>query len=180
MILFFFFIEIKMIYDIENIDIDIIIEPKDINTEYKKTLLKKIVKKYEGKAIDNIGIIKKVNKINEIYGHKIVDNSIFIHFFLNIEIERCLPKIGNQSKLKINKIFPYGIFFIQEHIRILVPANYINKEKFSIETDTDENNTFFLMNKKEKLIYTIDSDIEIELFEIRFEKEGFNCLAKII
>ena len=56
-----------MIYDHENIDIDIVIEPKDINGEYKETLLKKIIKKYEGKAIDNIGIIKKVNKINKIY-----------------------------------------------------------------------------------------------------------------
>ena len=180
MILFFFFSKIEMIYDLENIDIDIVIEPKDINIEYKNTLLKKIVKKYEGKAIDNIGIIKKVNKINKIYGHKIVDNSIFIYFFLNIQIERCLPKVGNKSKLKINKIFPYGLFFIQEHIRILVPTNYINKKKFSIETDTDENNTHFLMDKEKKLIYTVDSDIEIELFEIRFEKEGFNCLAKII
>ena len=31
-----------------------------------------------------------------------------------------------------------------------------------------------------KIIYTVGSEIEIELFEIRFEKEGFNCLAKII
>ena len=99
---------------------------------------------------------------------------------MNIQIERCLQKVGNKSKLKINKIFPYGLFFIQEHIRILVPTNYINKKKFSIETDTDENNTHFLMDKEKKLIYTVDSDIEIELFEIRFEKEGFNCLAKII
>tara|TARA_X000000950_G_C13751714_1_gene592936 strand:- start:528 stop:1034 length:507 start_codon:yes stop_codon:yes gene_type:complete len=168
-----------MLYDVENIDIDIFIEPKHIDIEYKETLFKKIVKKYEGKAVDNIGIIKKVNKINKIYKHKIVDNSIYIYFFLNIEIIRYLPKIGNICKLKINKIFPYGLFFIQEHIRILVPANSINKEKYKIENDNEEQN-MYLINNEKKIIYTIGSEIEIELFEIRFEKEGFNCLAKII
>lgn len=168
-----------MIYDEQDIDIDVYIEPKDINSEYKKTIFKKIIQKYEGKAIDNIGIIKKIQKINKIYKHEIVDNSIFIHFFLNIKIERFLPQIGNKFKLKINKIFSYGIFFIQEHIRILVPENTIDKNKYIIQNEENDN-MYYLMNKDEKTIYTENSYVDIELFEIRFEKEGFNCLGKII
>jgi len=161
-----------MILERTLINSEIYLLPDEICQNYKDILLEKVKKKFEGHAFDNHGIIYKVHKINNILKNSISEVGTFILFLLEIEIERYLPQHDNELELKIKKICSYGIFFLEDKIRILIPSSCVN----SYSLEREEN--YFYLKKDEKIIKENDT-ITLKLTEIRFEKDGFSCLGTL-
>ena len=154
------------------INCELYLFPDEINKDYEITLLKKVKEKYEKYAFEEFGIIYKVNKINKILKNSISEVGTFILFLLEVEIERYLPQQNNELELEINKICCYGIFFLENRLRILIPKLSLNK----YELEKKENDYILKLENKE--IHENDT-INLKLTEIRFEKEGFSCLGTL-
>lgn len=154
------------------INCELYLFPDEINKDYEITLLKKVKEKYEQYAFEEFGIIYKVNKINKILKNSISEVGTFILFLLEIEIERYLPRQNDELELKINKICCYGIFFLENRMRILIPKSCINK----YELEKKENDYILKLENQEILQ---NDTINLKLTEIRFEKEGFSCLGTL-
>jgi DNA-directed RNA polymerase subunit E'/Rpb7 len=153
-----------------SIDVHIYLVPDEICKDYNKFLLQKVKDIYEKHAFEEHGIIYKVNKVNKIKSNTISDIGTSILFLVEIDIDRYLPKQDDNLYLPINKICPYGIFFLENKIRILIPSSSLNGYEM----------------KKRESYYYIEKDcveirengeIKLRLTEVRFEKDGFSCLG---
>lgn len=159
---------------INKIETKIQLHPSNISSDYEKILLDKIVEKFEKKSFEQNGIISKVLKILECKSLPITENSIYLQFLITFEAETYKPLVDNEMEISIHKIYSYGIFYFDEQIRILIPSSSF-EDDYSLEKKED---VFILKNKKNETIQEGDT-IKIILTNVRFEKNGFNCLGKI-
>lgn len=159
---------------ITNIETTIQLHPSDILANYQTILLNKIVEKFEKKSFEQNGIIIKVLKILECKSLPITENSIYLQFLITFEAQVYKPLVDNEMEIQIHKIYSYGVFYFDEQIRVLIPSSSL-QDDYCLEKKED---VFILKNEKNETIQEGD-DIKIILTNVRFEKNGFNCLGKI-
>lgn len=157
------------------INIRLYLEPKQLNKNYQETLYDLVCDKIEKKCKKNYGYINKVISIKECVYEEIMKMIPNVYFLMQVNIETYMPSIGDKIKINIEFIFNHGIFGSFEKIKVLIPiqncSNYSLKQEFS--------QLILANNKNQKNIIKKDDIIEIEITNVRFEKENFSCLGKI-
>ena len=84
-----------------------------------------------------------------------------IYFIINTKVSIYYPKKDDIIVIPIYKILNYGIYIQKDSFRVLIP-------------NSSKDNAIDYKNFK------VGQHIKIQLTEIRFEKQGFHCLANII
>jgi DNA-directed RNA polymerase subunit E'/Rpb7 len=165
-----------MEYEKTIVETKVYLEPENVNDNYEAYLLSKLRQNLEKSANESIGIIKSIDAIENVKDSRIMENSTFIIFTVEVKIERYMPNVNDVLNIFITKLTSYGIFYAEEQIRILIPNTYM-PEHYVLEKD---NNSFVLKNTKNEMIYTDGDLLSIKINEIKFEKNGFSCLAHIV
>ena len=160
-----------MIFEKKVIRLSVYLESHEQCKEYKVLLLKKLRENYEKKAFEKYGIINSIISIDKIYYEEMMKTTPTIYFLIDTVIETYYPKKEDIIKLKINKILNFGIFLECDSFRVLIP---VVPSSYQLEKEKD----FYY--KTERGNINIGDEIEFIITDVRFEKGGFHCLAKIV
>jgi len=163
---------------IENIlETRVCLSPEELTAEYQELLFSKVKKQFEKTCLKNIGYITQVIKIHEFIHEEIMKMVPDVFFLLKVKVKSYIPSVGDQVKMNVDFVFNHGVFGAFEKIKILIPIQ-ICEIDWNIQQDFTG---LFLVNKKVPT-RTIKKgmNIVVELNKIRFEKDNFSCLAKII
>ncbi len=161
-----------MIFEDNEFSFKIVLTPNDLNGNYKKLLVEKLKNEYEGKAVENYGLIKSVKRIIRIEDEKIMDPIPNVFFLVRACVSSYIPRQNDIITMIIEKIIPYGIFLQMDFFRVLIPLSNLDE---NVRIDV-QNSAVVVKNKEH---YKERNEISIQLQEIRFEKNGYNCLAKV-
>jgi DNA-directed RNA polymerase subunit E'/Rpb7 len=165
----------QMQYESTVLDTEIYLETEHINENYEAYLLEKLRDQYEGTANEQFGIINRIDGIKNLEQKRILDNSTFVIFQVTFMVHRYMPKVKDLLEIPITKITLYGIFISDHQIRILIPQAYLT-DNYTIERNDA---TFALHCHSSKKIFHEGSVLPVEIQDIKFEKNGFSCLALI-
>lgn len=139
-----------------DVEVELSINSKDMK-HIGFTIESQLKGKFEKKAFANIGIIDKILSIQSIYNESISNlGSCDIQCNARLRLLRYLPKRGDSIDIKIQKVLPYGIYMQEgETMKIL-------------------------LKKKKDHEYMEGGFVNVHLTDVRFEKDGFMCLAESI
>ena len=150
-----------MKFTISTIKLRIILTCDEQNKNYKHLLKQKLKDEYEKKAFEKYGIIDEIIDIESIHHEELMQTTPCVYFIINTKVSIYYPRKDDIIIIPIYKILNYGIYIQKDSFRVLIP----NSTK---ENAIDYKN------------YKVGQDIKIKLTDIRFEKQGFHCLANII
>ena len=146
---------------------DIIIKAKDLNSNVRKNIEKKL-ESLENTCTQENGYIIKFIKILEIKNNKILENSgnvlLKVKFFAKV----LNPYVGAVLRSKITMIFRHGIFCEYNTMPILVPYTKLVGYNFMNSTFQRDNN-----------ILKIHDYINVVITDIRYSKNKFNCIGSL-
>lgn len=162
------------IFEIKCIEKSLILTPEHLNQNIHNLIFNILKNQCENTCIKNIGFIKKVIKIKEIVHDEIMKMTPNLNIRILLEIESYLPKIGDKIKIKVDLIFSHGIFANFNSLKVLIPIHHCGN--YSLIQDFAES---YLKNKGTNQTIKKNDIIEIEITNIRFEKENYSCLGKI-
>lgn len=160
-----------MFFEKKIIRLSVYLESYEHCKEYKSLLLKKLKENYEKKAFEKHGIINSIISIDNIYYQEMMKINPTIYFLVDTVVETYFPKKDDIINLKISKILNYGIFLECDSFRVLIPSI---PSSYQLEKDKD----FYY--KTEKGSIHIGDEIKFKITDVRFEKAGFHCLAKLL
>lgn len=143
------------------IKLRIILKCEEQSKNYKCLLKQKLKEEYEKKAFEKYGIIDEIIDIESIHHEELMRTTPCVYFIINTKVSIYYPKKDDIIIVPIYKILTYGIYIQKDSFRVLIP-------------NSSKENSFDYKNLK------VGQDIKIQLTEIRFEKQGFHCLANII
>lgn len=151
------------------------LEPGMLNQEYKENILSSLKQKYEKKCLSKYGFIHEIKRIVKIQSDEI--GSIFptSNLIAATELTCFLPRINMRFEIRISIILVHGIFCYMDKIRILIPI--ANLAHWELQKDFTSQK---LINKIDHRILKKDDVILIRLEEVRFEKDGYSCIAKLL
>lgn len=149
---------------------NICIEPEYLNENILENIHKKISEKFLNKCDQEHGYIIKIYSKIEIVKNVISNTSSGVFFTVKFGIKCLKPIVGNKYKGVVCMIFSNGIFVeVEEKLKILIPNNKMKKYKYVNDIYTDG---------KEKIREGVEVYLEIEM--IRYEKQNFNCIGKLL
>lgn len=154
------------------IPVELTLLPHEIKKNFQAVLRKKIDDLIINKAFDNYGIITEIQEVKNIKYQEINEISTAIHVIVEILVQSYRPNIGDKIESPIKKIFNYGLFFSEKELRILVPLS-----KISSNWTLDKYEEDYVL-KKESCLLQKNDKILLEIVDVRFEKNGFSCIAK--
>lgn len=160
-----------MFFEKKIIRLSVYLESHEQCKEYKSLLLKKLKENYEKKAFEKHGIINLILSIDKIHYEEMMKTVPTIYFLIDTVVETYFPKKDDIIDLKISKILNYGIFLECDSFRVLIPSI---PPSYQLEKDKD----FFY--KTDKGFIRVGDNIEFKITDVRFEKAGFHCLAKLL
>ena len=160
----------------KEIFVDIVLSPSDLKYDIKDVVLNRVVSKMKALAFEDHGIITDIKSIKNIEYQRVTETSTAIFTVALIVVNCYKPKVQDTLKCNIRKIFNYGLFFSDRELRVLVPISSLNSEWDLIKTNDD----YILENKVTNEKLTNNSEVEIKIQDVRFEKNGFSCIAKMI
>ena len=160
-----------MIFEEKIIRLSVYLESNEQCKEYKSLLLKKLKENYEKKAFEKYGIINSVSSIHKICYEEMMKTNPIIYFLIDTVVETYFPQKEDKIKLEISKILNYGIFLERSSFRVLIPSL---PSSYKLEKDNE------LYYKYEDKKIRMGDTIEFIITDVRFEKAGFHCLAKLI
>jgi DNA-directed RNA polymerase subunit E'/Rpb7 len=163
------------LFEIKHIERTLILHPDQLNYNYKDIIYDLIQKDCVNSCIKEIGYVKQIIKIQKIVYDEIMKMTPNIFIKVLIEIECYLPKIGDHLQIRVELVFNHGIFANFNKIKVLVPI--YNCQEYELIQDFTET----YLQKKNSLSKIKKNDIiYIEITNLRFEKENFSCLGKIL
>lgn len=149
---------------------NICIDPEYLNENILDNIHKKICEKFLNKCDQEHGYIIKIYPRIEIVKNVISNTSSGVFFTVKFGIKCLKPVLGNKYKGIVCMVFPNGIFVeVEEKLKILIPNNKMKKYKYINDIYTDN---------KEKICQGVEVELEIEM--IRYEKQNFNCIGKLL
>jgi len=158
-----------------SLDMDVILQPKDLDQNYKQHILNVVKEKNEGSCISEIGYVIKVVRLRKIISDYISSIIPVANFLVEMELFVFYPSVGMKLEVNIDIIFSHGIFINKDKIRILVPINTME----GWEMVKDFSSQRMVHASTQKVLKKGDL-IFIELMECRFEKDGFSCIGKLL
>jgi DNA-directed RNA polymerase subunit E'/Rpb7 len=167
--------ELSELTQVKNIIVRFCLKPEYLDSHYKEHLFRFIQKQYEKKCFQDHGYIYKVIGLSKILKEEIMSIVPNNYFILEVSVCFFYPKIGQQFSIKIDRIFAHGIFFWEDMIRILVPLSMCS----SCVIDKDFS-SYYVQHTTTQQIFRKNDTVKIELVDVRFEKDGFSCIGKLI
>jgi DNA-directed RNA polymerase subunit E'/Rpb7 len=147
------------------------IEPKYLHQDIEYFILEKIKNKSIGQCSLENGYILDVIDIKNIGENIIETTNSLIVFDVEYLADVLKPAIGDINIGKVCMIFEYGIFVnVFGIMKILIP-------KKSIVDYDYEDKKFVSKDGKDDIL--IDTDLQIEIIMIKYEKKQFSCIGKI-
>ena len=160
-----------MIFEKKVIRLSVYLESHEQCKGYKTLLLHKLRENYEKKAFEKYGIINSIISIEKIHYEEMMKTNPTIYFLIDTLVETYYPKKEDKIKLEISKILNFGIFLECDSFRVLIPSV---PSFYKLEREKE------LYYKTENGTINIGDKIEFLITDVRFEKAGFHCLAKIV
>jgi DNA-directed RNA polymerase subunit E'/Rpb7 len=159
----------------------ICLNPSELNATYSETVLAKARRQYDKTCLKNIGYVDRVLRILHIDHHEIMKIIPDVIFLITIEVRAYIPKPGDSVGMQVNFIFNHGIFGVFEKIKILVPIQLCEKEWEQKQEGVGSNSVLYMVHKEDPTRQIrMKQVLPVELEKIRFEKDNYSCLAKII
>lgn len=149
-----------------NVVLSTILKPEYLTSSYRNHILSEYKTKYESSA-NELGYIINVSKIKDIISSNLNNQSEIVVESL-CECEMFKPEIDATITCVIDMIHVNGIFVSKYDIKILIPSN---------SNDYVYNVNVFSVNGKE---YKIGDDIDIIIVNIRYDKNVYSCIGKLI
>lgn len=149
--------------------------PEFFDANYKTHLLRAIRERYENKSFKEFGYILEILGIHKIINEEIMSMVPNVFFMVEVDARLYRPQVGDHLDVKIDKIFHHGIFIMEDKVRILIPIALCAKHE--VQKDFS---SFFLLNTETQKTFRKDDSLTVELVEVRFEKDGFSCIASIV
>lgn len=167
-------------YSERNIVVQTSLSPENMDKNYMTHLYRNIEKDFQHKCHAEHGLILKILRIDKIVSHYITDMIPNASFIVNVCIQTYQPVIGNVLNIPVDKILHHGLFCnVFSKIRIFIPFSYIPQYVY---TKDFTSSYLELVDKKSPLIPKIirkNDVISVLLKEVRYEKDGYSCLAEI-
>jgi DNA-directed RNA polymerase subunit E'/Rpb7 len=148
-----------------NVVLECVFPPHFLNKNWKNSLLDILRERYENTS-HTLGYIKTVNKMKDVI-HNWIDSNHCINIKVFCDCDVIILKVGNVLKCQIQMIHNSGVFVNLSHIKILVP----NKNNF-----TCEDNKLTIGDK----LFVKDDWIDVQITNIRYEKNKYSCLGIFI
>uniref|UniRef100_A0A6C0IEC2 RNA polymerase Rpb7-like N-terminal domain-containing protein n=1 Tax=viral metagenome TaxID=1070528 RepID=A0A6C0IEC2_9ZZZZ len=160
---------------LQKINLRFCLAPEYFDADYKDHLLNSIREKYENKSFKEYGYILEIQEIERILNEEIMSMVPNVFFMVQVRALLYLPRVGDRLEVQIDKIFHHGIFIMENKIRILIPIAL--STEYEVQKDFS---SFYLLNTQTHKTYRKDDRLHVELVEVRFEKDGFSCIASIV
>lgn len=149
--------------------------PEFFDANYKTHLLRSIRERYENKSFKEFGYILEILGIHQILNEEIMSMVPNVFFMVEVDARLYRPQVGDHLEVRVEKIFHHGVFIMEDKVRILIPialcALYEVQKDFS---------SFYLLHTKTQKTFRKGDALTVELVEVRFEKDGFSCIASIV
>jgi len=151
-----------------------------LDCKYEKVIYEQMKKECEHRCIKDVGYIRKVVRVSNVMKDEIMKMTPSISMKLQIEVETYLPKIGDVLHLKVEFVFTHGIFFNFNSLKILIPIYNCPLYELKQETNNTSQQTMYLKRETDSHEIRKDQRILILLTNIRFEKDNYSCLGKLL
>tara|TARA_Y100000389_G_C17397240_1_gene483270 strand:- start:520 stop:1014 length:495 start_codon:yes stop_codon:yes gene_type:complete len=149
------------------------INSKYLDSNISHHLLKKIEENMEGKCYLDYGYIIKVKNIIDIGSNIISPSTLMAVYTVKYEADVIKPVKGLILSGKICMLFKQGIFVnILDKMKVLIPENNIEGYKF--------NDDIFVSEDEDKDDLVINTNVEIEITMVKYEKKSFSCIGKFL
>jgi DNA-directed RNA polymerase subunit E'/Rpb7 len=149
-----------------------------LNENIKEHILDKLKKEYVGKCDKEYGFIVKIYDKIEILDNIVSPSSHGVFFLLKFCASVYKPEVNKKYKGKVCLVFSNGIFVeLFEKIKVLVPQDKMSDYKYNkLENKWKrEENT-----QKNTQEITIGSNVDVEIKMIKYEKQNFSCIGKLL
>jgi len=148
--------------------------PEHFDAQYKTHLLRSIKERYENKSFKEFGYILEIQGIRAILNEEIMSMVPNVFFMVRVDALLYRPKVGDHIEVKIDKIFHHGVFIMEDKVRILIPIALCPRHE--VQKDFS---SFYILDTQTQKTFRKDDTLTVELVEVRFEKDGFSCIASI-
>ena len=149
--------------------------PEHFDAHYRDHLLQAIREKYENKSFKEYGYILEIQAIERILNEEIMSMVPNVFFMVHVRALLYLPRVKDRLEVQIDKIFHHGVFIMEDKIRILIPIAL--STEYEVQKDFS---SFYLLNTTTQKTFRKDDHLQVELVEVRFEKDGFSCIASVV
>ena len=160
----------------------VIITPNELNQNLQEILYTKLTKSYTTCSREH-GCVRAIDKIDTNFTSEIEADTSNIRINIKFLVERILPEVGKKINCTVHMIFNHGIFAqIGENIKILIPATSINGQYYAQGTDGyPDMPVYEIKSKKTSKNSTVtkNSTIAIEITDVKYNKNRYNCIGKL-
>jgi hypothetical protein len=146
------------------------LEPNKLDCNLYKHLLEKINNTFLNRCDQEYGYIVKIYDNVTILSNIISSTSPNVIFKVKFGIKSIKPETGKKYKCKVCMVFPNGIIAeIENKIKVVIPINKLTEYTFE--------KTCF---KKDNITISKNDDLDIVIDMVKYEKQNFNCIARVI
>lgn len=153
------------------IEKSICLEPSFLGLELHDALLQKVRQTWVGKCTKQDGYVLTIDRIARIIDNHISASTNSVVFSLFVEAVILKPEVGLKLQAKVNYVVPQGIFACAEgRLKILIPFSQLTAYAFTSGE---------FKHLTDDLSIKMNDIIPIEITAIRYEKNNFDCIAKL-
>lgn len=151
---------------------DLVIHPEYFSSELLHSNILEQLKNIEVTCSFQYGYIDQIYRIIDITGTKLLDNGLCkINIFFEANCFK--PEIGKEIDTTVQMIFQHGIFSSFYILRFLIPSSQLSEYNFISDISVYE-------HKITKKQIKIGDTIRIQILNLKFEKDHFSCISKLI
>jgi DNA-directed RNA polymerase subunit E'/Rpb7 len=154
-----------------NIDKNIYIDSSVFQKNIRKNILEAVKKTFSQYCDKEYGYILDIGEKINIIGNVVAPSGNGAFFRVSFETTVLKPSKGDKYTGKVCMIFSSGIFIdIENKLKLLIPAEKLGEYKYK------DDNTF----KKGKKTISVDTELEVEITSVKYEKQNFQCIGKLL
>lgn len=153
-----------------NIEKNIYVDSSVFQKNIRKNVLDTVKKTFSQYCDKQYGYILEIEDDVNIISNIVSPSGIGAFFQVIFEATVLKPAKGDKYTGKVCMIFPNGIFVdVEKKLKVLIPAEKLGEYKYK------DDNTF----KKGKKIISIETEVELEITSVKYEKQNFQCIGKL-
>lgn len=156
----------------EKIEKNIYIHSKYFGKNIRENIAEEVKRKFSNYCDKDHGYIIHIHDKITIIGNIVAPSGMGAFFNVIFYADTLKPSIGAKYRGRVCMLFPNGIFVdVKEKLKVLLPVEKMGEYKYK-----DNDNIF----KKGKNKIEIDSEVELEITSIKYEKQNFQCIGKLL
>ena len=161
------------------VPVSVTLPPHCIDRHLRHHLYEVIQQRYEHQCYASMGYIVHVNGIDTIVSMEIGSINPHVYVSAYVSMRTFVPTVSMILTVPIEMIFIHGVYLIWEKIRILIPVQHVHP--YRIQRDFSG---YILMLPPSECPSSPPlrkgDTMKIHLLDIRFEKDGYSCIADIV